>query len=145
MNFIRFACTAALLLGVAQSSAAQSAEPIGTSGNTSGNTITSGSAVTQGVVATIDITRLPIDLKRIEQRFRQGQIREERDGLNLRYFVDVFAKSPTLVLLTKDDNLYYGQVPNSAPTHADMLEMMTPREYRNHGGVNILNSGSKKK
>ena len=146
MNFIRFACTAVLLLGVAEVSAAQSASnPVGQSAS---NPVgTSGSIGPEFPVAVsgIDITRLPIDVKRIEQRFRQGQIREERDGLNLRYFVDVFAKSPTLVLLTKEDNLFYGQVPNSAPSHADMLEMMTPREYRNHGGVNILGSGSKKK
>src|SRR5215212_1110782 len=118
MNFSRFARTAVVLLGVAlvgrvQTAAAQSAEPTGTSGKT---------ATTPGVVATIDVTRLPIDIRRIEQRFRQGQIREERNGLNLRYYVDVFAKAPNIVLLTKEDNLQYGQVPHSAPTHRDMLE-----------------------
>jgi len=59
--------------------------------------------------------------------------------------VDVFAKAPNIVLFTKEDNLQYGGVPNSAPTHSDMLEMMTPREYRNHGGVNILDPNPKKK
>jgi hypothetical protein len=144
MNFSRMTRTAAALLvlgmsiaGTARTAAAQSAQPTGTSGVT---------AATPGVVATtIDVSRLPIDLKRIEQRFRQGQIREERDGLNLRYFVDVFAKAPNIVLFTKEDNLQYGQVPNSAPTHSDMLEMMTPREYRNHGGVNILDPNPSKK
>src|SRR6186997_1322897 len=129
MNFSRIACTAVtllgLLIGAAQTAMAQSAAPTGTSGST---------VATPGVVATIDVTRLPIDLRRIEQRFRQGQIREERDGLNLRYFVDVFAKAPNIVLFTKEDNLEYGPVPHSPPTHRDMLEMMTPREYRNHGG-----------
>ena len=136
MKFIRFACTAALLLGVAQSSAAQSVEATGTTGST---------ISTPGLVATIDVTRLPIDLKRIEQRFRQSQIREERDGLNLRYFVDVFAKAPNLVLLTKEDNLVYGPVPKTAPTHRDMLDMMTPREFRHIGGVNILDPNPSKK
>jgi hypothetical protein len=144
MNFSRMTRTAAVLLvlgisaaGTARTAAAQSTQPIGTSRVT---------AATPGVVATtIDISRLPIDVRRIEQRFRQGQIREERDGLNLRYFVDVFAKAPNIVLFTKEDNLQYGQVPNSAPTHSDMLEMMTPREYRNHGGVNILDPNPKKK
>ena len=141
MNFSRIACTAAALLGMslagtARIAAAQSAEPTGTSGST---------AATSGVVATIDVTRLPIDLRRIERRFRQGQIREERDGLNLRYFVDVFAKAPNIVLFTKEDNLLCGPVPNSPPTHRDMVEMMTPREFRSHGGVNILDRNPSKK
>jgi hypothetical protein len=128
MNFSRIAWTSVALLslflaGTAQTAAAQSAEPTGTSGST---------RATPGVVATtIDVSRLPISLQNIERRFRQGQVREERDGLNLRYFVDVFAKAPNIV--------------HSAPTHSDMLEMMTPREYRNHGGVNILNPNPKKK
>jgi hypothetical protein len=139
MNFSRIACTSLLslfLAGTVQTAAAQSAQPTGTSGSM---------RATPGVVATIDVSRLPISLQNIERRFRQGQVREERDGLNLRYFIDVFAKAPNIVLFTKEDNLAYGQVPNSAPTHSDMLEMMTPREYRNHGGVNILNPNPKKK
>ena len=141
MNLNRFARTAVVLLGMAlvgraQTVAAQSAEPTGTSGST---------AATPGVVATIDVSRLPISLQNIERRFRQGQIREVRDGLNLRYFVDVFAKAPNIVLLTKEDNLEYGPVPHSAPTHRDMLEMMTPREFRHVGGVNILDPNPSKK
>jgi hypothetical protein len=141
MKFSRIAWTSVALLslflaGTAQTVAAQSAVPTRTSGST---------AATPGVVATIDVTRLPISLQTIERRFRQGQIREERNGLNLRYYVDVFAKAPNIVLFTKEDNLQYGQVPHSAPTHSDMLEMMTPREYRNHGGVNILDPNPKKK
>ena len=141
MKFSRIAWTSVALLslflaGTAQTVAAQSAQPTGTSGST---------GVKTGVVATIDVSRLPISLQNIERRFRQGQIREERNGLNLRYFVDVFAKAPNIVLFTKEDNLQYGQVPRSAPTHSDMLEMMTPREYRNHGGVNLLDPNPKKK
>jgi hypothetical protein len=93
-------------------------------------------------VSGIDVTRLPIDMQRIERRFRQGQVREERDGLNLRYYIDVFALAPRIVLFTEQDNLRYGPVPYGGPTHNEMLEMMTPRPFRNHGGVNIL--GTKK-
>jgi hypothetical protein len=135
MTLSHFACTAVILLGIAQTAAAQAVEPTGTGGNT---------ASTPGVVATIDVSRLPVDLQRIRQRFRENTVREERNGLNLRYFVDVFAKAPNLVLLTKEDNLVWGQVPNSTPTHADMIEAMTPREYRNHGGANILRDPAKK-
>ena len=74
--------------------------------------------------------RLPIDIRRIQRHFRQTTVREERDGLNLRYFVDVYAQAPDIVLFTPEDNLLYGPVPYGAPTHREMLEMMTPREYR---------------
>jgi hypothetical protein len=140
MNFSRFASTALLLLAVAPGVSAQSAapppaQPTGTSGI---------SAETPVPVSGIDVTQLPIDLQRIERRFRQGQIREEREGLNLRYYVDVFALAPRIVLFTEQDNLRYGPVPYGGPTHYEMLEMMTPRPFRNHGGVNILSPNPKK-
>jgi hypothetical protein len=139
MNFSRIACTAVLVLGVAPVVSAQSAlpprEPVATTGI---------SAETPVPVSGIDVNRLPIDLQRIERRFRQGQIREERDGLNLRYYIDVFAVAPRIVLFTEQDNLRYGPVPYGGPTHNEMLEMMTPRPFRNHGGVNILSPNSKK-
>ena len=137
MKFSHFIVAAVLLVGLSAVVSAQSAaQPIGTSGI---------SAEIPVAVSGIDVSRLPIDVRRIEQRFRQGQIREERDGLNLRYFVDVFAKAPNIVLFTKEDNLQYGPVPHSAPTHRDMLDMMTPRQFRNHGGVNVLDPNPKKK
>ena len=139
MNFSRFACTAVLVLGVVPVVSAQSAvaarEPVGTTGI---------SAEMPVPVSGIDVTRLPIDLQRIERRFRQGQTREERDGLNLRYYIDVFAVAPKITLFTEQDNLRYGPVPYGGPTHNEMLEMMTPRPFRNHGGVNILSPNSKK-
>ena len=139
MNFSRIACTAVLVLGVAPVVSAQSAvpprEPVGTTGI---------SAETPVPVSGIDVNRLPIDLQRIERRFRQGQIREERDGLNLRYYIDVFAVAPRIVLFNEQDNLRYGPVPYGGPTHNEMLDMMTPLPFRNHGGVNILSPNSKK-
>ena len=150
MNFSRFACTAVLLLGILLSvsapnvSAQSPAQPAGPSG--AQPTGTSGiSAETPVPVSGIDVTRLPIDLQRIERRFRQGLIREERDGLNLRYYVDVFAPAPRIVLFTEQDNLRYGPVPYGGPTHQEMLDMITPRQFRNHGGVNILSPNPKKK
>lgn len=128
MTFRHAVAAAVVLLGLAQAAAAQSAAtPTGTAGRA------------DGVVAMVDVTRLPVDLRRIERHFRQTTIREERDGLNLRYFVDVYAKAPAIVLLTKEDNLYYGPVPYGAPTHYDMVEMMTPREFR--GSTLMLRSG----
>jgi hypothetical protein len=136
MNFYRVALAAIVLLSGAPASFAQSSDATGTSG---------AAAASRGVVATVDVSRLPIDLRRIEREFRQSEIREVRNGLNLRYFVEVFAKAPNIVLVHPEDNVEYGRAPYGAPTHSDMLEVMTPREYRNHGGVNILNPKPAKK
>jgi len=78
----------------------------------------------------VDVSRLPINIARIHRQLRQTTVREERDGLNLRYIVDVFGQAPRLELFTKKDNLRDGAVPFGAPTHQDMLNMMTPQEYR---------------
>jgi len=78
----------------------------------------------------IDVSRLPINIERIHRQLRQTTVREERDGLNLRYIVDVYGQAPRLELFTKKDNLREGAVPYGAPTHQDMLNVMTPQEYR---------------
>src|SRR5687767_9974276 len=72
----------------------------------------------------VDVSRLPIDVARIQRQLRQTAIREERDGLNLRYFVDVYAKAPQIEFFTKQDNLFYGPVPYGAPTHGQILEVI---------------------
>ena len=78
----------------------------------------------------VDVSRLPIDLQRIHRELSQAAEREEREGLNLRYYVNVTTQAPPVVLFTPEDNLTYGPVPYSAPTHRDMLEQMTPMEFR---------------
>ena len=132
--------TAVLLTGFAHGAAAQSAVR------------SNGTAVLApvGVVATaVDVSRLPIDLRRIQRELRQTTIREERDGLNLRYFVDVYAKAPDIVLFTPEDNLLTGPVPYGAPTHREMINMITPQEHRapaaNFGNLFRWLSGEKEK
>ena len=110
---------AVLLLSLADAAGAQSVVALSTP-----------AAPAAATAPAIDVSRLPIDLRRIEKGFRQTTIREERDGLNLRYFVDVYAKAPNIVLFTKEDNLLYGPVPYGGPTHREMLEMITPQEHR---------------
>jgi hypothetical protein len=78
----------------------------------------------------IDARRLPVSLVRIHRELRQSAVREEREGLNLRYNVEVFGQAPPLELFTPGENLSTGPVPDSAPTHRDMIEHVTPREYR---------------
>ena len=78
----------------------------------------------------VDVSRLPINVDRIHRQLRQATVREERDGLNLRYIVDVYGQAPKIELFNKQDNLQYGSVPYGGPTHQDMLNVMTPQEYR---------------
>ncbi len=79
---------------------------------------------------TLDVSRSPLDLQRIYRQLQQPTIREKRDGLNLRYVIEVFGQAPPLVVFTKEDNLLTGPVSYGAPTHREMIEHVTPREYR---------------
>ena len=78
----------------------------------------------------VDVSRLPLNLERIQRGLRQSATREESQGLNIRYVVDVFGQAPPLVFLRPEDNLVYGPVPYGAPTHKEMIEHVTPKEYR---------------
>ena len=78
----------------------------------------------------LDVSRLPVDVQRIHKELRQSAAREEREGLNLRYFIDVYGQAPPIVIFGPDDNLTSGPVPYGGPTHQEMLEQMTPQEFR---------------
>ena len=119
MTFRQTVTTAVLLLGLADTAVGQSVVALSTP-----------AASAPPAAPAVDVSRLPIDLRRIEKSFRQTTIREQRDGLNLRYFVDVYAKAPAIVLFTKEDNLLTGPVPYGGPTHREMLDMITPQEHR---------------
>ena len=80
--------------------------------------------------AELDVSRLPIDLERIQRELREYEVREERDGLNVRYVIGVYGQAPVIQLFTAEDNLVSGPVPYGAPTHQEILEHLTPREYR---------------
>jgi len=78
----------------------------------------------------VDVSKLPLNLQRIQRQLQQATVREERDGLNLRYMVDVYGQAPRIELFSKQENLQSGPVPYGAPTHRQMIEAMTPQEYR---------------
>ena len=79
----------------------------------------------------VDVNRLPVDLWRIGRQLRQAnREKEERDGLNLRYQIEVFGRAPEIRLFTAQDNLRYGPVPYGAPTHSEILNQITPQEFR---------------
>jgi hypothetical protein len=119
-TFLRVVVTAFLMLSVASVAASQSAYAQGPAGD---------SPPAQGG-SEIDVSRLPIDLERIHRELQESSIREERDGLNLRYVVSVYGQAPPIVIFGPDDDLVNGPVPSTAPTHKDMIEHVTPKEYR---------------
>ena len=79
----------------------------------------------------INVSRLPVSLTRLQRQLRTTAEREEREGPSrLRYSVDVFGRAPRVQLLKPEDNLVYGQPSYGAPTHREMMEVVTPREFR---------------
>ena len=78
----------------------------------------------------IDVKRLPLDLGKITKELRQSSETQNHGGLRLRYRVDVYGEAPRIELFTKQDNLANGPVPYGAPTHREMIEHVTPIEYR---------------
>ncbi len=104
MNLMRASFIGLLVLGVAHAASAQQ--------------------------TSVDVKRLPIDLRKVTRELRQSTAAEARGGLNIRYRVDVYGQAPRIELFTKQDNLEYGPAPYGAPTHRDMIEHVTPQEYR---------------
>jgi len=86
-------------------------------------------AATKPAESTVDVSRLPINLDRIQRQLRQSTVRDESDGLRIRYVVDVFGQAPRIELFGGLENALTGPAPYGAPTHRDMLQIMTPQEF----------------
>jgi hypothetical protein len=80
--------------------------------------------------AAVNVDQLPVNMSRIQRQLQRSSERQEGDGLNLKFFVAVYAPAPGIQLYTKQDNLTHGPVPYGGPTHSDMLRVMTPQEFR---------------
>ena len=78
----------------------------------------------------VDVKRLPLDLTKVTRQLRQTAGTESHNGLHIRYSVDVYGQAPRIEFFTKQDNLATGPVPYGAPTHRDMINQVTPIEYR---------------
>jgi len=71
-----------------------------------------------------------LNLSRIQRGLRRSAERQDYDGLNLRYYISVYAPAPPIRLFGKQDNLAFGPAPYGGPTHGDMMQLMTPQEFR---------------
>ena len=79
----------------------------------------------------VDVGKLPVNLSRIQKQLQQSNVREERDGLNLRYFVPVYGQAPRIdIFPNREPGLFTGPPPYGAPTHRQMIDQVTPQEYR---------------
>lgn len=112
MRLMVIGCAVGLALGLAATaSAAQD------SGDDSGD-------------AAIEASSLPVSLERIKQRLAALP---ERDGsanlLRLNTYIDVYARAPAIEFL-EDFDVEIGPLSYGAPTHAEMMEAATPREWR---------------
>jgi len=117
MDFRSIGLTALLISGLAPVASAQQ-PPAGVPAATA-------------AAPSVDVSRLGLDLARINRGLQQAASASDATGLNLRYVIDVYGKAPRLdVLDPKRDNLRYGPVPYGAPTHQQMLDVMTPPEFR---------------
>lgn len=75
-------------------------------------------------------TELPVSLDRIKRRLASQEVEEGRRSLlNLSFYVDVYARAPAIDIL-QGINLESESVSYGAPTHSEMLEAATPREWR---------------
>lgn len=85
----------------------------------------------------VNADQLGVSLDRIRLKFQRSALFEpvfDPDKLRLSTRVDVVGKAPPLRLFGPDANvkneLTSRAVPFGAPTHRDMLQVMTPQEFR---------------
>jgi hypothetical protein len=85
---------------------------------------------TEANPAGLDVNRLPLNLNRINRGLRRSVEREERNGLNLRYTIDVYGSLPRIQFFDpKRENLLTGPVPHTPPSHQEMIQFWTPQEF----------------
>jgi hypothetical protein len=113
MHLKRASLVALLIIGVAHVAAAQQ-------NSADGNRLS----------VSVDVSRLPIDLAKITRQLRQTEGTESHTGLHIRYTIDVYGAAPRIEFFTKEDNLQTGPVPYGAPTHREMINQVTPQEFR---------------
>ena len=80
----------------------------------------------------IDATKLGVSLSRIQKGLRLAEVkdRETRQGLRLEFNVQVFGVAPRIDVIPDGEDLVFGPVPGTAPSHPQFLEFVTPQIFR---------------
>ena len=80
----------------------------------------------------IDATKMGVSIERIQKGLRMAETTEQRrteSPLRLSFQIQVYGQAPKIDVL-KDVDLLDGRVPNSPPTHKDVVEFLTPPMFR---------------
>ena len=85
-------------------------------------------APTTQASAAIDVSKLPINLSKLQKKLNESA--EASDASKLRFKVDVVGQAPAIQIFTPGQNLRYVHTQNSLTTHQEMIEVATPREFR---------------
>jgi hypothetical protein len=77
---------------------------------------------------------MPIDLARIKRGLTRDRVFELKDTVPT-FRVEIVGKFPTFEERFGKVDLQYGAVPGTPMTHADFVEMVTPRIMNSSGGI----------
>ena len=72
---------------------------------------------------------VPVSLARIKRQLGQAPPAREDEGLRLAYYLNVYGKLPDLELF-RDFDPAIGPVPYGAPSHKELIQMVTPQMFR---------------
>ena len=76
----------------------------------------------------VDPTKMGVDISRIRRELAETHVDESDDPLRLRFRVDVVGVAPKIDFLEGFN--VEGPVSYGPPTHAEVLDVLTPREFR---------------
>jgi 1,4-dihydroxy-6-naphthoate synthase len=77
-----------------------------------------------------DIDAMGVSFDRIKRMLGDRPPSDDKQGLKLNYYVEVMGLAPAIQLFTPQDLAPTGRIPYAAPTHRDILDVLTPIQYR---------------
>ena len=72
----------------------------------------------------------PVSLKRIKRGLQEAESHPPANRLRLSYYVAVVGREEKPINLLKDFDTMNGPVPFTAPSHQELFDQVTPREFR---------------
>lgn len=87
-------------------------------------------APAQNPSETVDVSKLGVSVARIRRELWRAEAKERSGGgpLMLEFTVEVFGTAPKISLL--ENFPLTGPVPYGGPTHREVVDFLTPQEYR---------------